>query len=192
MLECPRFQTQTSTLATPPYSPVESEISMPSRSPHLCLQPCAPPPLCFSWHSTLKSNIHLLSYLYITQVPQLGYKPLSVLEPQHVALCPAPCCCLVTELCLFCDPMDCSPPGSFCPWDFPGKNTGVGCSFLLQDIFPTQGSNPCRLHWQADSLPELPGKPSLYLELLPKQHDARAGANPPPWFASGCCCCCCC
>lgn len=37
MLECPRFQTQTSTLATPPYSPVESEISMPSRSPHLCL-----------------------------------------------------------------------------------------------------------------------------------------------------------
>ena len=28
-------------------------------------------------------------------------------------------------------------------WDFPGKNTGVGCHFLLQGIFPTQGSNPC-------------------------------------------------
>ena len=27
------------------------------------------------------------------------------------------------------------------PWDFPGKNTGVGCHFLLQGIFPTQGSN---------------------------------------------------
>ena len=27
------------------------------------------------------------------------------------------------------------------PWDFPGKNTGVGCHFLLQRIFPTQGSN---------------------------------------------------
>ena len=26
------------------------------------------------------------------------------------------------------------------PWDFPGKNTGVGCLFLLQGIFPTQGS----------------------------------------------------
>ena len=26
-----------------------------------------------------------------------------------------------------CDPMDCSPPGCLCPWDFPGKNTGVGC-----------------------------------------------------------------
>ena len=29
-----------------------------------------------------------------------------------------------------------------CPWDSPGKNTGVGCHFLLQGIFPTQGSNP--------------------------------------------------
>ena len=28
------------------------------------------------------------------------------------------------------------------PWDFPGKGTGVGCHFLLQGIFPTQGSNP--------------------------------------------------
>ena len=25
-----------------------------------------------------------------------------------------------------------------CPWDSPGKNTGVGCHFLLQGIFPTQ------------------------------------------------------
>ena len=40
-----------------------------------------------------------------------------------------------------------------CPWDFPGKNTGVGCHFLLQGIFPTQGWNPHLLHWQVDSLP---------------------------------------
>ena len=39
------------------------------------------------------------------------------------------------------------------PWDFPGKNTGVGYHFLLQRIFPTQESNPCLLHWQEDSLP---------------------------------------
>ena len=31
-----------------------------------------------------------------------------------------------------CDPMDGSPPGSPNPWDSPGKNTGVGCHFLLQ------------------------------------------------------------
>ena len=38
-------------------------------------------------------------------------------------------------------------------WDFPGKNTRVGCHFLLQRIFPTSGSNPRLLHWQEDSLP---------------------------------------
>ena len=32
------------------------------------------------------------------------------------------------------------------PWTSPGKNTGVGCHFLLQGIFPTQGSNPGLLH----------------------------------------------
>ena len=39
-----------------------------------------------------------------------------------------------------------------CSWDFPAKNTGVGCHFLLQGIFLTQGSNPHLLLWQADSL----------------------------------------
>ena len=31
-----------------------------------------------------------------------------------------------------CDPIDGSPPVSPLPWDSPGKNTGVGCHFLLQ------------------------------------------------------------
>ena len=45
---------------------------------------------------------------------------------------------------------------SLCPWNFPGKNTGVDCHFLLKGIFLTQGLNPRLLHllhWQADSLP---------------------------------------
>ena len=33
------------------------------------------------------------------------------------------------------------------PWDFPVKNTGVGCHFLLQAIFLTQESSPRLLHW---------------------------------------------
>ena len=33
-----------------------------------------------------------------------------------------------------------------CPWDLPGKNTGVGCHYLFQGIFPTQVSNPGLLH----------------------------------------------
>ena len=44
-------------------------------------------------------------------------------------------------------------PARLCLWNFPGKNTGVGCHFLFQRIFPTQESNPCLLHWQVDSLP---------------------------------------
>ena len=35
-----------------------------------------------------------------------------------------------------------------CPWDFPGKNTGVGCHFLLQGIFLTQGLNLGLLHYR--------------------------------------------
>ena len=43
-----------------------------------------------------------------------------------------------------CDPIE--RAGLLCPWDSPGKNTGVGGHFLLQGIFPTQGSNPHLLH----------------------------------------------
>ena len=49
--------------------------------------------------------------------------------------------------------MDFSPTRLLCPGAFSGKNTEVDCHLLLQEIFPTQGLNPCRLHWQADSLP---------------------------------------
>ena len=33
-----------------------------------------------------------------------------------------------------CDPRDSSPPSSPRPWDSQGKNTGVGCHFLLQCV----------------------------------------------------------
>ena len=55
------------------------------------------------------------------------------------------------------------PARFLCPWDFAGKNTGVGCHALLQGIFPTQELSPrllCLLRWQAGSLPLVPpGKP---------------------------------
>ena len=63
------------------------------------------------------------------------------------------CCCLVAKPCpLFCDSMDCSPPGSsvhgisqvrILEW--------VAISFSRGSSL-TQGSNPSLLHWQADSL----------------------------------------
>ena len=44
------------------------------------------------------------------------------------------------------DLMDCRPTRLPCPWDSPGKNSGVGFHSLLQGIFPTQGLNPGLLH----------------------------------------------
>ena len=58
------------------------------------------------------------------------------------------CCgCLVAKLC----PTLQRPHGLQltrlpCPWDLPGKNTGVGCHFFYQGIFPTQRLNPHLLH----------------------------------------------
>ena len=55
--------------------------------------------------------------------------------------------CLVAQLCpTLSNPMNCSPPGSSAQGDSQGKNTGVGCHVLLQQIFPTQGLNPGLLH----------------------------------------------
>ena len=77
------------------------------------------------------------------------------------------------------------PTRLFCPWDFPGKNTGLGCHFHLQGIFPTQGSNPhllCLLHWQADSLPfESPVKPPNRINAWRWQ-----GSNPGPHTCKAC------
>ena len=68
---------------------------------------------------------------------------------------------LAAQLCLtLCDPIDCSPPARpLCPWNFPGKNTGVGGHSLLQGIFLTQGSNPGLLHCRQILYFWAPGKP---------------------------------
>ena len=63
----------------------------------------------------------------------------------------------VTQSCLIL----CSPPGSTSYGDSPGKNTGVGCHALLQQIFLTQGSIPRLLHLlplKVGSLPLAPPK----------------------------------
>ena len=74
------------------------------------------------------------------------------------------CVCVCVYVCVhwvvqswptLCNPMDYSLPG-FYPWGSPSKNTGMGCHFLLQGIFSTQGSNASLLyllHWQVDSFP---------------------------------------
>ena len=75
---------------------------------------------------------------------------LSVYQPTSLLFLSVPMCS-VTQLCLslWPTPWTAAHQNSSCP----GKNTGVGCHFLLQRIFLTQGSNlglQSVLHWQVD------------------------------------------
>ena len=58
-----------------------------------------------------------------------------------------------------CDPMDCSPPGTFVHGDSPGKNTWSGLPCLPPGDLPNPGIKPRSPALQGDSLPsEPPGK----------------------------------
>ena len=64
------------------------------------------------------------------------------------------------------DAMAYSPPDSSVHVDSLGKNTGVGCHFLLQQTFLTQGLNLyllCLLHWQYSVPLASPGKPFVMI-----------------------------
>ena len=70
------------------------------------------------------------------------------------------------------------PAKILCPWYFPGKNTRVGCHFLLQGIFWTQGLNP-GIKPTSPALAgrlfitEPPGKPLTTLSLEFKDGDSE-------------------
>ena len=71
------------------------------------------------------------------QAPRVSEQSLSVQlkhprEAISLASTPAAAAKWLQPCPTLCDPKDGSPPGSPCPWDSPGKNTGVGCHFLLQ------------------------------------------------------------
>ena len=87
-----------------------------------------------------------------------------------VCVCVCVCAYLVTSCLTFLQTHGQYAARLLCPWNSPGRNTGVGCHALLQGNIPTQGSNPhllCLLHQQADSLPaELQGSPLLLLLLF--------------------------
>ena len=74
-----------------------------------------------------------------------------------------------------CDPVDHSL--LLRPRDSPGKNTGVGCHYLLHRIFLTQGSNMRLLrllHWQADSLQLSPlGSQVAVIEVIKRKREGE-------------------
>ena len=63
--------------------------------------------------------------------------------------CVCVCVCTLNQVQFFVTPFTLAHQDRLlCPWDCPGKNTGVDCHFLLQGIFPTQGSNQHLNHSQ--------------------------------------------
>ena len=69
-----------------------------------------------------------------------------------------------------------------CPWNFPGKNTGVGCHFLPQGIFPTQVSNThllCLHNWQADYLPLSPKPLTVWITTNCEKTSRDRNTRPP-------------
>ena len=93
-----------------------------------------------------------------TKVPEMSWQPLRATS--FLSICKDGGTCMRAKLvqaCMtLCKPYGLQPTRLLYPWDFPGKNTRVGCHAFLQGIFPTQGLNPCLLrllHWQSSSLP---------------------------------------
>ena len=96
--------------------------------------------------------------------------PRIVLETTSQCLhCAHQFCCIIPvlsfcpQLCpTLCDPIGLQTTWLLCPWNSPGKNTEVGCHFLLQGILLTQGLNS-RLFLAGRFLTTVPpGKPSSF------------------------------
>ena len=86
---------------------------------------------------------------------QWGKERVGQTERHRVALTYVQCVCVCVCVCARAralshvwslHPRGLQPARLLCPWDSPGKNTGVGCHSLLQGIFPAQGQNLGLLH----------------------------------------------
>ena len=110
--------------------------------------------ICEFWDTLHLSLINLPgmwhSWMLLSQTALLicWMKNLKAFEGQHtnLLLIKPFCACIYV-----CSVMSGSlPTRLLCPRDFPGKNIGMGCHFLFQGIFLTQGLNPgllSLLHW---------------------------------------------
>ena len=85
----------------------------------------------------------------------------------------------LSRVSLFVSPWTVYPTRLLCLWDFSGRNTGVGCHFLLPGIFPTQGLNSrllCLLHCR-QILDPLSQRGSIYIYIYTYVHYCRINWN---------------
>ena len=76
---------------------------------------------------------------------ELGSKQVKVEVTRRKRTLPYPVCVSHSSVSCSLWPHRLWPVRLLCPWNSPGKNTGMGCHFLLQGLFLIQGSNLCLL-----------------------------------------------
>ena len=96
-------------------------------------------PCCTLIHCPQSHSTHSLSHIYLGlgSISQIKLDNSNISEVKVKSLSRAR---------LFTTPWIVACTKLLRPWDFQGKSTAVGCHFLLQGIFPTQGSNPGLSH----------------------------------------------
>ena len=94
------------------------------------------------WKQNISFSVPLSVVIVVYCVSHLGHSPL-LLRKAHVCVC---VCARTRARVSRSVGSNCLYARLLCPWNPLGKSTGVGCHFLLQRIFPTQGSNLGLLH----------------------------------------------
>ena len=108
-----------------------------------------------------------MCFLCRINIKQFLHGQIKFLTWAKICVCVLSDCCCAQSCLTLCDPMDFSLPGSSIHGDFPGKNTGVGCHFLLPRNLPNPRIEPRSPTLQVDSLPsKSPGKSKWLLGSL--------------------------
>ena len=111
-------------------------------------------------YSQWRHCVHLVYNFFSNYKLSMLFHNVQQLPIFHGFVCVCVCVCVCMHACSVVSnslqPHGLQPTRLLCPWNLRGKKTGVGCHFLCQGIFLTQGSNMHLLyilHQQVDSLP---------------------------------------
>ena len=110
---------------------------------------------------------HTMVYVFPYCSLNSSHALLPLLCPQSVLCVCLHCCPVIGSSVPSLRPLGLQPPRLLRPWDFPGKSTGVGCHFLLQGIFLTQGLNPGLPNCRQTLYPlSHQGSPSIFVDSI--------------------------
>ena len=136
----------TSTFSPSPVPPSKPTINVPSsvtigtRAVLTCSEKDGSPPSEYRW---FKDGVEMPVEPKNNRAFRNSSYTLNLKTGELVRMCVCVSCSVMSDSLR---PHELQPARLLCPWNSPGKNTGVDCRFPLQGIFPTQGSNLGLLH----------------------------------------------